>query len=228
MSKTFPNETEDYRQQRNKLLQAEKDLRIQLETVASLRRQLPIGGKLKEDYLFDEGPEDINTEGMIKQTHFSELFEADKPNLLVYSFMFNPEHEKPCPACTCFMDSLNGLAPHLRSHVNVVIIAKAPIERFRKWAKDRGWHNHRLVSSFNNTYNRDYGGEDDEGSQTPCLNVFQKNEEGIHHFYNTELLYAEPEEGQHPRHVDLLWPVWNFLDLTPEGRTGWFPKFEYD
>ncbi len=126
------------------------------------------------------------------------------------------------------MDSLNGLAPHLRSTLNLVIVAKAPIEKFRNWARGRGWHNHRLLSSFNNTYNRDYHGEDENGSQLPAVNVFHKKDGEISHFYNTELLYAETEAGQHPRHADLLWPVWNFLDLTPEGREDWFPKFEYD
>ena len=31
------------------------------------------------------------------------------------------------------------------------------------------------------------------------------------------------------RHVDMLWPVWNLFDLTPEGRgTDWYPKLRYD
>ena len=228
MSIQFPNETEAYRQQRNELLEAEKRMRRELETLAALRRQLPMGGQLKEDYVFDEGAKDISTKGETKQTHFSELFETGKPNLIVYNFMFNPANETPCPACNCFMDSLNGLAPHLRSHLNLVLVAKAPIDQFREWAKGRGWQNHRLLSSFNNTYNKDYGGEDEEGSQLPAINVFQKNDEGIFHFYNTELLYEETEPEQHPRHADLLWPVWNFLDLTPEGRKDYFPKYDYE
>ena len=31
------------------------------------------------------------------------------------------------------------------------------------------------------------------------------------------------------RYVDLLWPIWNFFDLTSEGRgTDWLPKLSYD
>jgi predicted dithiol-disulfide oxidoreductase (DUF899 family) len=36
------------------------------------------------------------------------------------------------------------------------------------------------------------------------------------------------EAGQDPRHVDMLWPLWNLLDLTPEGRgKDWYPKLAY-
>ena len=47
----------------------------------------------------------------------------------------------------------------------------------------------------------------------------------IHHFWSSEIMYAEVD-GQ-PRHVDLMWPLWNLLDLTPEGRgTDWYPAFQ--
>jgi len=58
------------------------------------------------------------------------------------------------------------------------------------------------------------------------VNVFARRADGIHHFYGCELLYA-PCEGD-PRHVDLLWPIWHLLDLTPEGRgTDWYPRLSY-
>ena len=30
------------------------------------------------------------------------------------------------------------------------------------------------------------------------------------------------------RGMDLLSPLWNFLDLTPEGRGDWMPRVRYD
>ncbi len=61
----------------------------------------------------------------------------------------------------------------------------------------------------------------------PMMNVFVKKDDGIHHFWGSELLYA-PADGQ-PRHVDLLWPLWNIFDVTPGGRgTDWYPKLSYD
>jgi len=50
----------------------------------------------------------------------------------------------------------------------------------------------------------------------------------VHHFYNTELLYAPHPEGQDGRHVDSIWPLWNVFDLTPDGRgTDWYPRLSY-
>jgi len=62
--------------------------------------------------------------------------------------------------------------------------------------------------------------------QIPACDVFTRTDGGIHHFWTGELLDA-PARG-HPRHVDLLWPIWAFFDLTPEGREGWMPKRAYD
>ena len=62
----------------------------------------------------------------------------------------------------------------------------------------------------------------------PAINVFRKTGEGIFHSYDAELFHVAPEPGQHPRHADLIWPLWNVFDLTPEGRgTEWFPKVSY-
>jgi len=224
----FPNEPEQYRKARNDLLDAEKSLRKKLADVARQRQDLPLGGELKENYLFDEA-ESVENETVI-QTSFTDLFSEGKKNLFMYSFMFSPEAENPCPACTSLIDGLNGSAPHIRDRINFVVVAKAPIEKFRAWAASRNWKNIRLLSSNNNTYNADYFAESDDGTQQmPAINVFRKNENGIYHFYNSELLYTEPNEDQHPRHADLLWPIWNIFDMTPDGRgNDWFPKYSYD
>lgn len=225
----FPNESDAYREARNELLVAEMALRKQYEEVAKLRRTLPTGGTLKEDYIFDEGVQDLSDQNTVKQTRFSELFSQGKNSLIIYSFMYATDAEKPCPACTSILDSFNGIAPHVRDRVNFVVVAKSPIEKIRAWARGRGWKNLRLLSSANNTYNADYFAEHEEWGQMPAINVFNKTENDIHHFYNTELLYAPSEEGQHPRHADFVWPLWNMFDLTPEGRgTDWGPKYTYE
>jgi len=225
----FPGESDAYRQSRNELLQAEIDLRKQIETVSALRRSLPAGGILKEDYLFEEGANDLSDNKTVKQTRFSELFAQGKNSLIIYSFMFAPDAETPCPACTSILDSFNGISPHVSDRVNFAIVAKAPLNKIREWAKGRGWNKLRLLSSGNNTYNKDYFAENDDWGQMPAINVFNKIEDSIYHFYNTELLYAPSEEGQHPRHADPFWSLWNLFDITPEGRgTDWFPKYSYD
>ena len=57
------------------------------------------------------------------------------------------------------------------------------------------------------------------------LNVFVRRKDAVRHFWGSELLRAKTQPGQNGRHVDMLWPLWNALDLTPEGRGGdWYPK----
>ena len=86
----------------------------------------------------------------------------------------------------------------------------------------------RLLSSASNDYNRDYHAENEKGAQYPALNVFARRDGRIHHTYSTELLYTKADPGQDGRHVDLIWPLWNMFDLTPDGRgEKWNPKLEY-
>jgi predicted dithiol-disulfide oxidoreductase (DUF899 family) len=112
--------------------------------------------------------------------------------------------------------------------VNFAVVAKSPISRIMQFAKPRGWRNLRLLSSADNTYNHDYHAESPEGNQLPALNVFVRRDGEIHHFYNTELLYVPSEPGQDGRHVDMIWPLWNLFDFTPEGRgEKWYPRLSY-
>ncbi len=157
----------------------------------------------------------------------SELF-GDKDTLVAYSFMYGPAMAKACPMCTSMLDGLNGQAPHIGQRVSLVVIAKSPLERIRAFARERGWSKLRLLSSAENTYNRDYYGEGPDGSQWPSLNVFVRQNGEIRHFYHTELLFPPAEPGQNHRHVDMIWPLWNLLDYTPGGRgKDWFPKLGY-
>jgi predicted dithiol-disulfide oxidoreductase (DUF899 family) len=216
----FPGESRAYRAARNKLLDAEVKLRKHVEQVAALRRKLPAGGKVPLDYEFD-------AEGGTK-VRLSQLFERGKDSLILYSFMYGPKMEKPCPMCTAFLDSLDGAAPHVIQRANLAVVARSPIARIREFARSRGWRNLRLLSSSANTYNRDYRGETADGSQMPSLNVFARRDGAIRHFFHTELLFAKAEKGQDDRHIDMAWPLWNILDFTPEGRgSDWYPNLKY-
>ena len=215
---TFPNETKQYRAARKKLLEAELALRKQIEKVAAQRRRLPTGGEVPQDYAFtsERGP-----------ARLSELFERGD-TLVAYSFMYGPNMKQACPMCTSFLDGLNGNAQHIAQRTNLVVIAKSPIDRIMEYARGRGWSNLRLLSSAGNTYNRDYHGENDKGAQLPMMNVFLKKNGRVRHSYGSEILYAPEEKGQNARHNDLMWPLWNVLDLTPEGRgADWYPKLGY-
>jgi predicted dithiol-disulfide oxidoreductase (DUF899 family) len=216
----FPSETKPYRRARNRLLRAEIALRRQVEKVAAMRRRLPAGGKVPQDYVFEEGDPP-------RPVKLSELF-GDRDTLVAYSFMYGPKMEKACPMCTSMLDGLDGNAQHIAQRANLVVIARSPIARILEYARGRGWSNLRLLSSAGSSYNADYHGESAEGGQLPMLNVFVRRKGAIRHFYGTELLFAKPEPGQHNRHVDAIWPLWNLLDFTPEGRgKDWYPKLQY-
>ena len=224
----FPGESKEYRKARNKLLQAEIDLRQRVEDVAALRRRLPLGGITPEDYVFVEGMGDAGPSGGTKQVKLSELFAHDGASLVIYSFMYGPNAARPCPMCTAMLDALDGTVPHATQRINLAVVARSPVDRIRAFAFERGWRNLRLLSSAGNNYNRDYHAESADGSQLPALNVFVRRNGKIHHVFSTELLYAPSEPGQNGRHVDSIWPLWNLFDLTPEGRGGtWYPKLEY-
>lgn len=212
----FPGESATYRAARDELLMAERELRERLEAVAARRRALPLGGRVREDYVFDgkDGP-----------VRLSELFGPDKTSLVVYSFMYGPAMATPCPMCTSFLDGLDRAVPHVTQRLGLAVVARSPIERVLAWGAERGWERLRLLSSAQNAYNADYAAERPDGAQLPACTVFVRRPEGIFHFWSAELLYLGGPG--HPRHVDLLWPIWSLFDLTPEGRGDWMPRLAY-
>src|SRR5262249_7924769 len=101
----FPNESGEYRAARDRLPAGEKDLREQAQAVAALRRELPPGGVVAEDSVF---------EGADGEVRLSELF-GDYDTLVIYSFMFprTADDDTPCWSCSSILDSLDGAARHL-------------------------------------------------------------------------------------------------------------------
>jgi predicted dithiol-disulfide oxidoreductase (DUF899 family) len=238
---TFPRESAEYRAARDRLLAQEVELRRAMEAVAAARRELPPGG-VAEDYALHGAPVD----GGPTTVRLSELFAPGRDSLAIYSMMFPrdpgddrpgptdgqtallPIAEGPCPSCVSLLDQLDGVVEHASQHMNLAIVAKAPIERILAFARERGWRRLRFVSSAGTSYNRDYFAETPEGHQRPMLNVFQRDGDTIRHFWGSELFYAPTEPGQDPRHVGTIEPLWNLLDLTPEGRPpDWDEQLRY-
>jgi predicted dithiol-disulfide oxidoreductase (DUF899 family) len=233
----FPGESTAYREARERLLEREIELRRSMEAVAAARRELPPGGPVPEDYGF------AGAEGEVRM---SELFAPGRDSLVIYSFMFPrdpgddrpgpasgqtaslPLHEGPCPSCVSLLDQLDGAIPHAAPLLNFAVVAKAPIERVLTFGEERDWRSLRLLSSAANAYNRDYHGETEEGDQRPMLNVFHRDGETIRHFWASELMFAPADADQDWRHVGTIEPLWNLLDLTPEGRpVDWDEQLSY-
>jgi len=228
-TKTFPGETEQYRQARDELLRAEMDLRAREGAVAAQRQRLPLGGEVPSDYTFEGWDDKAHA---VREVRLSQLFEDGTDTLLVYSFMFIPGEkglslEVGCPSCTSIIDAVDGQVPHLSQRISIAVEAKAPIERFQAHARTRGWRHARLLSSADNTYRRDYHAEQTDGEQLPIATVFVRREGRIHHVWSSELFFVPPDPGQDPRHVDFIWPLWAVLDRTPDGRGDWHPELTY-
>lgn len=221
--RVYPGESEEYRQARDELLKSEIELREKLEAVAAQRRKLPLGGKVAEDYVFEEVHYDSDE---VDEVRLSELFDEGQDSLIVYGFMYGPDWDSPCPSCTSITDSAN--VPQIRAGTNLVFIAKAAPDKLRVLARDRGWNYIRFLSSGKNSFNRDYFTEfkGDFGDHHPVVNVFVRSNGDIYHFWGSELFFV-PAERMHPRQSDLIWPLWNYFDLTPEGRGDFWPKLKY-
>jgi predicted dithiol-disulfide oxidoreductase (DUF899 family) len=237
----FPEESAEYRAARDRLLEQEIELRRAMEAVAAGRRELPPGGPVPEDYIFEEALAD----GAPTKVRLSELFAPGKDSLVIYNFMFPrgyggerpgpasgktallPLEEGPCPSCVALLDQLDGAAEHVSQRLNFAVVAKASSPQLLTWAEERGWRHLRLLSSAHNSYNRDYFGEAADGSQMPMLNVFHRDGETVRHFWGAELTYGPCDPGQDHRSVGTLEPLWNLFDLTREGRPDWDEQLSY-
>ena len=242
MNISFPGESAEYRAARERLLTQEIELRRVMEAVAVLRRALPPGGLVPEDYAFDG----LNAHGAVATIKLSQMFAPGKNTLVIYNFMFprDPQDDRPgpsegatarlkredgpCPSCVAILDQLDGAAAHVDQQTNFAVIAKAPLDRLIAFSRERGWRNLRLFSAAGNTFKRDYHAETHEGFQRPMLTVFHRDRTGIRHFWSSEMLYAPTDTDQDPRHAGTLEPLWNIFDLTPEGRpSGWDEQLDY-
>ena len=231
MNVSFPGESAEYREARNRLLEQEIELRRATEAVAAARRALPPGGPVPEDYVFRA----LGPDGQPADVRLSELFAPGKPSLVIYNFMFprDPGDDRPgakdgpCPSCVALIDQLDGMAEHAEQHVNFAVVAQAPLEQVVAFADERGWRRVRLVSSAGTGFKRDYLSESPEGDQLPMLTVFHRDGGTIRHSWSSEIFFAPPEPGQETRHVGTLEPLWNLFDFTPEGRPDWDEQLSY-
>jgi predicted dithiol-disulfide oxidoreductase (DUF899 family) len=218
------NASTEYIAARKELLEAEMSLRDQIERVAAQRRTLPPGAFMPT-YSFDEGPKSLSQEQPITQITLQQLVE--EKSLVVYHLMFADDEDEACPSCSMWIDGFNGVADHLDQHVTFVVMAKAPLPKLRSWARVRGWHNIRLLSCSGSTFNLDMNLEHPDWmpslKQAPGVSVFHKDGDAVRHVYSSPPEFTL-REG---RALDLLSPVWNVLDIVPEGRGDWNPSNSY-
>lgn len=221
----LPNESEEYLIKREELRDAEIELLRQRERVAELRRQLPKGAPV-QDYEFLEGPASLDDgDEPVTRVHLSELFTAPDRSLVIYHFMFGKKQTRACPMCTAWIDAFNGVAHHLAQNVDVAIVAAADPPTLRAFGRDRGWNRLRLLSAGESSFKYDLGSEDSEGRQDSTISVFTRESDGtLRHFYSCHPWLADDVKE---RGIDELNPVWNMMDLTPQGRGTFYASLDY-
>ena len=127
--------------------------------------------------------------------------------------------------CTAWIDSFNGVAHHLAQNVDLAIVAAADPSTLRAHARARGWDKLRLLSASDSTFKYDLGSEDGEGHQDSTISVFTRDSDGtLRHFYSGHPWLADDIKE---RGIDELNPIWNVLDLTPQGRGEFYASLDY-
>ena len=219
------NESPAYLAKREELRLAEVELMRQRERVAELRRNLPQGAAI-QDYAFEEGPRDLSAgDAPARTTRLSELFTKPGRSLIIYHLMYGKRQVKPCPMCTAWLDGANGVSHHLAQNLDFAVVSAAELPALRAHARARGWGQLRLLSAGNSTFKYDLGSEDREGHQDSTVSVFTRDADGtLRHFYSAHPRMA-PDIKE--RGIDLLAPIWHFLDLTPQGRGNWYTSLDY-
>lgn len=219
------NESPEYLAKREELRLAEIELISQRKYVADLRRHLPQGARI-QDYQFEEGPRDLNAgDTPVRTVRLSELFTAPDRSLIIYHLMYGKLQAKACPMCTAWIDGFNGVAHHLAQNLDFAIVAAADLPTLRAHARARGWDKLRLLSAGDSSFKYDFGSEDREGRQDSAISVFTRDAGGtLHHFYTAHPWLAP---NVRERGIDLLNPIWHFMDLTPQGRGNWYAKLDY-
>ncbi|HTC51621.1 MAG TPA: DUF899 family protein [Steroidobacteraceae bacterium] len=215
----FPAESQAYADARQRLLAEEIELRRHLERVSEQRRALPPGPVIQKNYRFTDRNGTDN--GLL------DLFGAHH-TLVTYMWMYGPQRARPCPMCTNFLGPLNANANDISQRAALRILGRSPVERQLAFAKERGWQHLEFVQTLNDDYARDVGALTADGQEYPALVVYQRDGVQVRLFWAAEMSGEMADPGQDPRGAPDLAPLWNILDMTPEGRDPhWYPKLSY-
>jgi predicted dithiol-disulfide oxidoreductase (DUF899 family) len=201
----------EWRAERLKLLEHEKELTRQMDRVNAERRRLPMV-RIEKNYVF---------EGVRGKRSLSDLFESRR-QLIIYHFMFDPEWEKGCTGCTGYVDALGDLSMLAEKDTTFAVVSRAPLAKLEAYKKLRGW-DVAWYSSFGSDFNYDFHvtldpkvapveyNYRDRGKlprgEEHGLSVFFRMDQNVFHTWSC---YARGTEN--------LTNAYSLLDTTPYGR----------
>ncbi|MCH6255384.1 thioredoxin family protein [Puniceicoccaceae bacterium K14] len=200
---------------RKKHLENEKKFTRLRDELSQERRELP-WVEVSESYTFET---DNGSQTLV------ELFEG-KSQLIVYHFMFGPGWGEGCKSCSCIADGFESAIKHLGGRdTTLVSVSRAPLSELKPFKERMGW-NFKWVSSCESEFNKDFnvhfdpevvekGTTEYNYGQNPYpvedahgISVFARGEDGkVYHTYSS---FA--------RGLDMMFSVYNYLDIVPKGR----------
>ena len=222
------------------LLEREKQLTKLQEEIAAQRRELP-WVKIEKDFVF---------QGANGPVRLSQLFRNEETNnLIVQHVMFGGQAEKVCSWCSCWIDGVNGLLPHLETKAHYVIVCKAPYEKVAKAVAAKGWDCEAL-SSAGQSFNHDLGVEftpEEIANKSGVYNFNRTNQAGFEQ-YSGVSVFRKHTDGNiyltystYGRGLETLNSLWAMFDMLPDGRRNsdgsgnanghglsWWPKHPED
>ena len=179
-----------WQQERDELLQAEKEATRALDVLAARRRRLPMVSFDNVRHVFD------SSSGPVR---LLDLF-AGRDQLVVYQFMDNGPDDY-CPGCTGFTKNIGDLDLLADCGVSWCNVSNMPLAQIEAYKARMGW-TLPFVSSRNTTFADDCG-----AAGGFMLTVFLRRGKDVYRTYCTTA-----------RGVDRLVFVNSILDLTPFGR----------
>jgi predicted dithiol-disulfide oxidoreductase (DUF899 family) len=197
----------------------EKEFTRAKDALSAARRELPMI-EVEKDYVFD-GPEG--------KRGLADLFEGRR-QLIVYHFMFHPDWDEGCPACSFLVDHFGNWSHLNQRDTTIAVVSRGPLAKLLAYRERMGW-NFDWYSSGGSDFNYDFhvtldddkgpvehnfedraalvakGLTEFKGMEVPGISVFLRDGDRIFHTYST---YA--------RGTEVFDATFHALDLTALGR----------
>lgn len=179
---------------REALLVQEKALTRMKDSVAAMRRRMPVV-EVRSDYALQSATGPVT---------LLDLFEG-RPQLIVQHFMFDPSWDEGCDGCSMMAERIGPLAHLHARNTSFALVSRAPIAKLLNFRERMGW-DLPWFSSEGTNFNEDFDATVD-GEEQQAISVFLRHGDRVFRSW------ATTKRGEEPFML-----VFDLLDLTPYGR----------